>query len=63
MITVYQQDTFTDLCRGPHVENTGDLDPKAFKITQVTGFVLARRREQQDAQAVPRHRVGHRRRT
>jgi threonyl-tRNA synthetase len=36
-ITVYQQDTFTDLCRGPHVENTGDLDPKGFKITQVTG--------------------------
>ena len=36
-ITVYQQDTFTDLCRGPHVENTWDLDPKAFKIMQVTG--------------------------
>lgn len=37
MITVYQQDTFIDLCRGPHVETTGDLDPKAFKIQQVTG--------------------------
>lgn len=37
MITVYQQDTFNDLCRGPHVENTADLDPKSFKITQVTG--------------------------
>jgi len=37
MITVYQQDTFTDLCRGPHVENTAELDPKSFKITQVTG--------------------------
>ena len=36
-ITVYQQDTFTDLCRGPHVESTTQLDPKAFKITQVTG--------------------------
>lgn len=36
-ITVYQQDTFSDLCRGPHVENTSNLDPKAFKITQVTG--------------------------
>ncbi len=36
-ITVYQQDTFTDLCRGPHVETTGDLDAKAFKIMQVTG--------------------------
>lgn len=36
-ITVYQQDTFVDLCRGPHVESTADLDPKAFKIKQVTG--------------------------
>ena len=37
LLTVYQQDTFTDLCRGPHVETTRDLDPKAFQITQVTG--------------------------
>lgn len=37
MITVYTQDKFTDLCRGPHVENTSNLDPKGFKITQVTG--------------------------
>ena len=36
-ITVYQQDTFTDLCRGPHVETTGELDPKGVKIMQVTG--------------------------
>jgi threonyl-tRNA synthetase len=37
MLTVYTQDKFTDLCRGPHVENTSNLDPKGFKITQVTG--------------------------
>ncbi|HEX4606570.1 MAG TPA: threonine--tRNA ligase [Urbifossiella sp.] len=37
LLTVYQQDTFADLCRGPHVETTRDLDSKAFKITQVTG--------------------------
>jgi threonyl-tRNA synthetase len=36
-ITVYTQDKFTDLCRGPHVESTADLDPKGFKIKQVTG--------------------------
>ena len=36
-LTVYQQDAFSDLCRGPHVESTANLDPKAFKITQVTG--------------------------
>ncbi len=36
-LTVYQQDTFVDLCRGPHVPTTGDLDAKGFKIQQVTG--------------------------
>ncbi|MCS6864467.1 MAG: threonine--tRNA ligase [Gemmataceae bacterium] len=36
-ITVYQHDTFVDLCRGPHVATTGDLDPQAFQIQQVTG--------------------------
>jgi threonyl-tRNA synthetase len=34
-ITLYKQDTFTDLCRGPHVPNTGML--KAFKLTKVAG--------------------------
>ena len=37
LLTVYTQDKFTDLCRGPHVENTRDLDTKCFKIMQVTG--------------------------
>ena len=36
-LTVYTQDKFTDLCRGPHVDNTTGLDPKGFAITQVTG--------------------------
>ncbi len=36
-LTVYTQDTFTDLCRGPHVESTRDLDANAFRVTQVTG--------------------------
>ncbi len=37
LLTVYQQDSFVDLCRGPHVETTRDLDAKAFKIMQVSG--------------------------
>ena len=31
-LTVYTQDTFTDLCRGPHVENTKAINAKAFTI-------------------------------
>lgn len=35
VISFYKQGEFTDLCAGPHMENTGDL--KAFKLTQVAG--------------------------
>lgn len=34
-LTVYQQGDFVDLCRGPHVPNTGKL--KAFKLTKLAG--------------------------
>ena len=36
-ISVYTQDTFTDLCRGPHVESTGQINPKAFKLMNISG--------------------------
>ncbi|MBC7812565.1 MAG: threonine--tRNA ligase [Burkholderiales bacterium] len=32
-LTFYTQDTFTDLCRGPHVANTKEIDPEAINIT------------------------------
>ncbi len=36
-ISVYTQDKFTDLCRGPHVENTREINPQAIKLMQVSG--------------------------
>jgi threonyl-tRNA synthetase len=36
-ITVYTQDTFTDLCRGPHVEHTGRINPDAIKLMSIAG--------------------------
>ena len=36
-ISLYQSDTFTDLCRGPHVENTRQINPAAFKLTSIAG--------------------------
>ena len=36
-ISLYTQDTFTDLCRGPHVASTGELDAAAFKLTGSAG--------------------------
>lgn len=32
-LSVYTQDKFTDLCRGPHVDSTKEIDAKAFSIT------------------------------
>ena len=36
-ISTYTHDTFVDLCRGPHVENTGKINPKAVKLLNVAG--------------------------
>ncbi len=36
-ISIYQHDTFVDLCRGPHVEHTGQLNPSAIKLMNVAG--------------------------
>jgi len=36
-ISIYVQDGYTDLCRGPHVENTSELKPDAFKLLSVAG--------------------------
>ncbi len=34
-ISFYKQGDFTDLCKGPHVEKTGEI--KAFKLTSIAG--------------------------
>jgi len=34
-VSIYQQGSFTDLCRGPHVSSTGQI--KAFKLTSTAG--------------------------
>ncbi len=36
-ITTYTQDDFTDLCRGPHVSNTKEINAQAFKLTKLAG--------------------------
>jgi len=37
VISTYSHDTFTDLCRGPHVENTQEINPDAVKLLSVAG--------------------------
>ena len=36
-VSVYNQGAFTDLCRGPHVESTKELNAEAFKLLSVAG--------------------------
>jgi threonyl-tRNA synthetase len=36
-ISLYRHDTFTDLCRGPHVENTKQINPAALKLMSIAG--------------------------
>ncbi len=36
-ISIYTQDGFTDLCRGPHVASTKEINPKAIKLLNVSG--------------------------
>ena len=36
-ISIYQHDTFTDLCRGPHVQSTKEIKQDAFKLMNIAG--------------------------
>jgi len=37
VISTYKHDTFEDLCRGPHLEHTGQIPPDAFKLMSSAG--------------------------
>jgi len=36
-ITFFEQGDFIDLCRGPHLQSTGNVNPKAMKLLSVAG--------------------------
>lgn len=36
-LSFYTHSTFTDLCRGPHVERTRQINPDAIKLMNITG--------------------------
>ncbi len=37
VISIYKDDTFVDLCRGPHLKSTGEIHPNAIKLMNVAG--------------------------
>ena len=36
-LSIYKHDRFVDLCRGPHVESTMEIHPKAFRLLNIAG--------------------------
>lgn len=36
-ISIYKSGDFTDLCKGGHVKNSGEINPDAFKLTRLAG--------------------------
>ncbi|NPV57682.1 MAG: threonine--tRNA ligase [Anaerolineae bacterium] len=36
-LSTYTHATFTDLCRGPHVDHTNQINPKAIKLMSIAG--------------------------
>jgi len=36
-LTFYELDSFLDLCQGPHIKSTREINPNAFKLTKIAG--------------------------
>jgi len=36
-VSVYKSGEFVDLCKGPHVKSTKEINPNAFKLTKIAG--------------------------
>jgi len=36
-ISIYESGDFVDLCKGPHIKSTKEINPDAFKLTKIAG--------------------------
>jgi len=36
-VSIYQSGNFVDLCKGPHIKSTKEIDPYGFKLTKIAG--------------------------
>src|SRR5215468_10027549 len=51
-VSVYKTGNFTDLCRGPHVQQTNEIDPNSFRLTRVSGAYWRGNQEREQMQRV-----------
>jgi len=48
MVSIYKSGPLVDLCKGPHIQSTGEIDTSAFKLTKISGaYWLADENKQQ----------------
>jgi threonyl-tRNA synthetase len=36
-VFIYKINGFVDLCKGPHLDSTGEIDPQSFKLSRISG--------------------------
>jgi threonyl-tRNA synthetase len=51
-VSIYNTGNFTDLCRGPHVNETREIDPDSFRLTRVSGAYWRGNQEREQMQRV-----------
>src|SRR5499426_3049556 len=51
-VSVYKTGNFTDLCRGPHVNETREIDPDSFRLTRVSGAYWRGNQQREQMQRV-----------
>jgi threonyl-tRNA synthetase len=51
-VSVYKTGDFTDLCRGPHVGATSEIDPESFRLTRVSGAYWRGNQQREQMQRV-----------
>jgi threonyl-tRNA synthetase len=51
-VSVYKTGNFTDLCRGPHVSATNEIEPDSFRLTRVSGAYWRGNQQREQMQRV-----------
>ena len=51
-VSVYKTGNFTDLCRGPHVNTTSEIEPESFRLTRVSGAYWRGNQQREQMQRV-----------
>ena len=51
-VSLYKTGEFTDLCRGPHVTATSEIEPESFRLTRVSGAYWRGNQEREQMQRV-----------